>query len=122
MRSFVANTSNELLCVPSGATLATALPKISSAMRTGEAVVVLSKRDPITLGGFVERQVGDSPFRATLMTVPGPTGITVGRREPMSTPVEGMLLTAWRPSVAYLLILLAIAVPSLIGLVVAGEP
>ncbi len=122
MRSFVVQTSNELLCVPSGATLATALPKISSAMRTGESVVVLSKKDAITLGGFVERQVGDSPFRSTRMTVPGPSGITVGRREPMSTPVESMLLTAWRPSVAYLLILLAIAVPSLIGLVVEGQP
>lgn len=122
MRSFVANTSNELLLVPSGATLATELPKISSGMRIGEAVVVLNKRDAITLGGFVEREVGDSPFRAAKMTVPGPSGITVGRREPMSTPIETMLLTAWRPAVAYLLILIAIVVPSLIGLVVDGEP
>ncbi len=122
MRSFVANTSNELLCVPSGARLATALPKISSTMRAGESVVVLSKRDAISLGGFVERQVGDSPFRSTVMTVPGPSGITVGRSEPLSTPTESMLLAAWRPSVAYLLILLAIAVPSLIGLVVEGKP
>jgi hypothetical protein len=122
MRSFVANTSNELLRVPSGATLATAVPRISSAMRTGEAVTVISKRDAITLGGFVEREVGDSPFRAVKMTVPGPSGITVGRRDPMSTPIESMLLTAWRPAVAYLLILLVVAAPSLIGLVVQGTP
>lgn len=122
MRSFVASSAKEMLLVPSGATLATALPKISSAMRTGEAVVVLSKRDAITLGGFVERDVGDSPFRAAKMTVPGPSGITVARREPMSTPFETMLLTAWRPAVAYLLILCAVAVPTLIGLVVSGEP
>lgn len=122
MRSFVANTSNELLRVPSGATLATAVPRISSAMRTGEAVTVISKRDAITLGGFVEREVGDSPFRAVKMTVPGPSGITVGRRDPISTPLESMLLTAWRPAVAYLLILLVIAAPSLIGLVARGKP
>ena len=122
MRSFVASSAKEMLLVPSGATLATALPKISSAMRTGEAVVVLSKRDAITLGGFVERDVGDSPFRAVKMTVPGPSGITIARREPMSTPFESMLLTAWRPAVAYLLILCVVAVPTLIGLVVIGEP
>jgi len=74
------------------------------------------------LGGLVECDVGDSPFRATRMTMPGPGGIVVGRTEPISTPVETMLLTAWRPCVAYLLILLAIAGPSLIGLVVSGKP
>jgi hypothetical protein len=122
LRSFTARTGGEELPIPSGANLATAMPKISSAMRSGEAVVVLSKSDPITLGGFVERDVGDSPFRSVKVMVPGPAGITVGRREPMSTPVESMLLTAWRPSVAYLLILLAVAVPSLAGLLVKGEP
>lgn len=122
MRSFVANTASELVSVPGGAALATSVPRISTAIRTGEAVVVLGKRDPIVLGGLVERAVGDSPFRATTVMVPGPTGITVGRAEPVSTPLESMLLTAWRPAVAYLLILLVVAVPSLLGLVVKGEP
>ncbi len=118
MRSFIASANGELIRVPSGAVLATAVPKISSAMRAGEAVVVIHQRDPIVLGGFVEREVGESPFRSVTMTVPGPAGILVGRDEPVSTPIESMLLTAWRPSVAYLLIMLAIAVPSLLGLVV----
>lgn len=118
MRSFIASANGELVRVPSGACLATAVPRISSALRTGEAVVVIGRRDPVVLGGFVEREVGESPFRSVTMTVPGPSGILVGRDEPVSTPIESMLLTAWRPSVAYLLIMLAIAVPSLLGLVV----
>ena len=59
MRSFIASANGELIRVPSGAALATAIPKISSAMRAGEAVVVIHRDDPIVLGGFVEREVGE---------------------------------------------------------------
>jgi hypothetical protein len=116
-RSFIASDGHEELRVPAGAKLVTAVPKWSSVMRTGEQVVVVTKRDRLRLGGLVARHVGDSPFRSHEITDLGPE-LRVARAEPISTPVESMLLTAWRPSVAYLIILVVAAAPSLLGLFV----
>jgi len=119
-RSFIASDGKEELRVPSGATLVTAIPKLSSVMRTGEQVVVVTKRDRLRLGGLVATEVGDSPFRSHKITELGPN-LLVARAEPISTPVESMLLTAWRPSIAYLVILVVVAIPSLLGVLVDGS-
>jgi hypothetical protein len=119
-RAFIASDGKEELRVPSGARLVTAIPKLSSVMRPGEQVVVVTKRDRLRLGGLVASEVGDSPFRSHKITELGPN-LIVARAEPISTPVESMLLTAWRPSIAYLVILVVVAIPSLLGVLVEGS-
>ncbi len=116
-RSFIASDGKQELRVPAGAKLVTAIPKLSSVMRPGEQVVVVTKADRLKLGGLVAREVGDSPFRSHKITELGPE-LRVARAEPISTPVESMLLTAWRPSLAYLVILVVVAIPSLLGIFV----
>jgi hypothetical protein len=116
-RSFIARLGDAELLVPGGARLATPVPLISSAMRLGEAVVVLRRGDEVVLGGFEEREVGDDPFRTMRLTMPGAAGITIGTPQPVTTPLQSVGMMAWRPSVAYLLITIVVAVPVLVGLV-----
>lgn len=118
-RDFVARVGDLELVVPAGARLAAEVPLVSSVMRTGEAIAVLGRGDRVKLGGFVERELGEDPFRSTTVTVPGPAGIVIGG-ERETTPWQSMGLTAWRPSVAYLLILTAVGIPALAGLAGRG--
>lgn len=120
MRSFIASDGNEELRVPAGGKLVTAIPKLSSVMRLGEQIVVVTKRDRVRLGGLTSAEVGESPFRSHTITEVGP-GLLVARAQPISTPVESMLLTAWRPSLAYLVILVVVAIPSLLGVFIDGK-
>ncbi len=117
MRSFIASDGDRELRIPAGARLVTAIPKQSSAMQAGEQIIIVTRRDRLKVGGLVAREVGDSPFRQHEIFEPGPN-LVVGRAEPVSTAMESMLLTAWRPSVAYLIILVVAAVPSLLGVLV----
>jgi hypothetical protein len=115
-RDFIARVDDNELVVPGGARLATEVPLVSSVMRIGEAVVVLKRGDVVKLGGFVDRQLGEDPFRSTTVTVPGPAGIVVGSERPVATPMQSMGMTAWRPSVAYLMILIVVGIPAIAGL------
>ena len=113
-RPFVATTPRGKLVVPGGVTVG--LPPISSVLRAGEAVVVLRGGDRIELAGFVDRDDGDHPFRGSSLPIPGPRGIAVGRAgHPPPPAMETVGLATWRPAVAYLLIVIAIAIPGLFG-------
>ena len=99
--------------------VALGLPLVSSVLRTGEAVVVLRGGDRVGLAGFVERDDGDHPFRSATVPVPGPHGVMVGRAS-VVTPAAHVGLATWRPAVAYLVIVIVVAIPGLLG-VLASE-
>jgi hypothetical protein len=115
-RPFTALVGGDELVIPAGIDVATTIPRVSSVLRTGEAVVVLQQGDQVELGGFVDRETGESPFRSAQALVPGPRGIVVGRLGEQTSAAQSMGLAAWRPSVAYLLIVIAVAAPGLLGL------
>jgi len=117
LRPFTVTTSWGDLPVPSGARLLAPMPLLTSVLRSGESVVVLRRGDRVVLGGFVERTDGDHPFRGSAAPIPGPDGIVV---TPSTNATYGFTHTAlgmWRPSVAYLLILTAVAIPSLLAVI-----
>jgi hypothetical protein len=103
LRPFTLVTSTGELEVPRGAHLASALPLATTALRTGEATVVLRTGDRVIVGGFVQESVGDHPFRGTRALIPGRAGIAV-----LAPPRAGdggyAILALWRPCVAYLAI------------------
>jgi hypothetical protein len=115
-RSFIASDGKQEIRVPAGARIVAAVPKLSSLMKTGQQTIVVTQRDRLRIGGLVASKVGDSPFRSHDIIEVGPE-LVIARAEPISTPVETMLLTAWRPSIAYAIIVVAAAVPSLLGLI-----
>jgi hypothetical protein len=118
-RPFTVTTPAGEVFVPAGVEIATSIPLVSSVLRTGEAVVVLRKDDRVVLAGFVDTETGDSPFRSAHAVIPGPRGVVVayagGAGGDGTTAVQGMGLAAWRPSVAYMLIVIVVAVPGLLG-------
>ena len=61
-------------------------------------------------------RTGDGPFRQTSAPIPGATGITVGRVSDERYGFTHVALDLWRPSIAYLLICVAIAAPALAAL------
>jgi hypothetical protein len=116
-RPFNAVTANGDIVVPAGAEIAMSIPPVTSVMRNGEAVVVLRQSDVVHLGGFVEAETGESPFRSTQAVIPGPRGVVVGRvGDEETSALQSMGLAAWRPSVAYMLIVIVVAIPGLLGL------
>jgi hypothetical protein len=115
-RPFTALVAGNEIHVPAGIDVATSIPRVSSVLRTGEAVVVLQQGDQVELGGFIDRETGDSPFRSASATVPGPRGVVVGRIGEHTTAGQSMGLAAWRPSVAYMMIVIVVALPGLLGL------
>jgi len=108
-------TAEGALPVPPGAILAAPLPLGSTGLRVGEGVALLHGGTPVALGGF-DRPADGSPFRRSLApTASG--GVIVGpeqQREDGS--LAQVVLAAWRPAVAYLLIFVAAALPALAGL------
>jgi hypothetical protein len=87
-----------------------ALPALSTRLRTGEAVRVLREGDRVALSGFVAPH-GDHPFRASHGWVPEADAMVA--REESPAGFAGVALALWRPCVAYLLVVTAVALPAL---------
>jgi hypothetical protein len=102
------------------ARLACAMPLLSTVLRTGEAVVVVRTGDQVHVAGL-ERPPADHPFRGTNALVPGPDGVEVSPASESIDRWTHAMLVAWRPCVAYLLIVVAVAVPVLIGAARSGR-
>jgi len=107
----VATDAGEVL-VPGGAELVAHIPPITTRLAVGEAVVALRGGDRVELAGYVRPAAGH-PFRdAADALVPGPgvriapTGADRARGD--------VALSVWRPAVAYLLIVTAVALPGLV--------
>ena len=107
-------TSRGIARIPATAHFAAPLPRSSTVMRSNEGVPLLSDGDRVRLVGFVPVDEG-SPFRDSHTLVPGDhpevhlVSDDTDRR-------EQLVLAAWRPAIAYLLVVLAVGAPALITL------
>jgi hypothetical protein len=110
-RAFEVNTPEGPVRVTRDIRVVAALPALSTRLRTGEAVRVLRVGDRVVLAGF-EAPHGDHPFRASHGWIPTADAAVARRGEP-SAGFAGVALALWRPCVAYLLVVTAVALPAL---------
>lgn len=117
---FEVATADGALPVPPGAILAASLPLASTGLHVGEGLALLHGGTPVALSGF-DRPADGSPFRRSLApTAAG--GVIVGAEHQRDDgSFAQVVLAAWRPAVAYLLIFLAAALPALAGLTGSGR-
>ena len=100
------------LAVPPGAEIRAALPAISMRLHTGQAIEALRPGDPVRVSGFVAPPAGD-PFRRSAVPIAGSGGIVVTRNPADARGFGAIALALWRPCVAYVLVVVAIALPAL---------
>jgi len=112
--SFEVTTAAGPIPIPIGAELAASVPTVSSVLHVGEAVAVLRRGDRVVVGGLVE-PAPDHPFRSSSALVPGPAGVVVRRHDDHGDGFTTAALVAWRPCVAFLAILTAVAIPGLVA-------
>jgi len=99
------------LVVPGGAELIAHLPDDTQSLRTGESEAVLRAGDRVTLAGYAPPSDGH-PFRDSTAFVAG--HVRIGRVADHGSTAADIALAMWRPCVAYLLILAAIALPAIV--------
>lgn len=110
-RPFAVSTSAGTVPVR-GAHLVATLPAATSQLHVGECVAVLRPGDRVTIAGHGEA-AGD-PFRTSAAPLAGE--IHVAPVERTSGAFAHVALALWRPCVAYLLIVVAVAIPALVAL------
>ena len=104
-------TARGTIPVPAGAQLVAPLPLATTLLRIGERIAVLRGGDEVALGGYEQHATGQ-PFRDSGAPIPIDGGALIG---PTDTGSAGQLaLVAWRPCIAYLVIIVVVAVPALI--------
>jgi hypothetical protein len=108
---FVARTAHGDIPIAPGAALDLPLPPETIAARLGEGVAALRGGDRVTLAGFDLAGAEGHPFRGSHLPQPGSDGISVGAAG--CRGFANAALATWRPCVAYLLILVAVALPAL---------
>ncbi len=111
-RPFTALTRAGALPVPGDIGVVASPPPVSTRLAAGEALALIREGDRIALAGFVAPPA-DHPFRTSAALVPGSAGIHVGRDGEAPAGFTGIALVLWRPCVAYLLVVIAIALPGL---------
>lgn len=116
VRGFTLVTARGEVPIP-GARLATPLGGASTRLTVGEAMPVVRIGDRVVVAGLSESTAAadGSPFRSS--DVPMATGdVVIGSEAGSTTGVTASIgLALWRPSVAYLLILVAVGLPALFG-------
>ena len=113
-RPFAVSTARGTIPV-SGAHLVAAIPAVTTQLRTGECVAVLRPGDHVTIAGHGE--AGGDPFRTSAAPLAGEILVA-----PAEAPRDGfthVALAMWRPCLAYLMIVTAIAIPGLAALAAA---
>ncbi len=118
-RPFTVITRDGALSVPGGATIVCDPPDVSTRLASGEAVHLLRPGDRVIVTGFVAPPGGD-PFRSSTARMPGTNGIFVGREIDAPAGFAGVTLSMWRPGIAFLLVVVAIALPALAGALATG--
>lgn len=114
VRSFVVATPTGALPV-SGARLIAHVDPLTTALRVGESLCVLRDGDPITIWSTPTPPDARDPFRSSAAPAIGSDPVI----SPFCVPVltfTDLALSLWRPAVAYLVILVAIAAPALAAL------
>jgi len=111
--SFTVLADAGAVVVPGGAEVVCPPPDTTTLLRSGEAMPILRGGDRVVLAGFVAPPA-DHPFRGASALIPGPR-IRVAREDARPAGFAGIALAMWRPCLAYLFVVLAIAVPALAG-------
>jgi hypothetical protein len=110
-RTFSVSTADGMLPVH-GAHLVATLPLATTQLRVGEAIAVLRPGDHVTIAGY-DAATGD-PFRTSAAPIAGE--LFVAPVDAGSNLAAHVALAIWRPCVAYLLIVVAVAIPALAAL------
>jgi hypothetical protein len=113
-QAFTIRTAHHTLVVPAGVEILSPVPPITTQLRDGEALELARSGDQVVVGGFVEPET-DHPFRSITAPQPGPDGIVVARADKTAFGDIDVALSLWRPSVAYLVIAVAVALPGLVA-------
>lgn len=113
--AFELTTANGPLPVPASARVVAPLPIASTMLRLGEVVPALYGGEEVAASGFETHDQGQ-PFRDSSAPIPSVGGVTVSPMLPSGAGAEQLALAAWRPSIAYLFVLLAVAAPALVTL------
>jgi hypothetical protein len=111
-RSFELVTSAGTLRVPGNVAIVAELPASSTQLAIGGAIPVLREGSRVALAGFIAPSP-DHPFRASLGLIPGLAGITIGRMTEPPAGFAGVALALWRPCIAFLIVVSAVALPGL---------
>jgi len=111
-RSFAVRTSIGTLPVR-GAHLVAPMPPATTQLRTGESIKVLGPRDDVQIAGHGD--AGGDPFRTS--AAPIADAMYVAPASYDSAGFASAALVMWRPCVAYLLIVSAVAIPALAALI-----
>jgi len=113
--AFELTTQNGPLPIPASARVLAPLPLASTMLQVGEIVPALYGGEEVSASGFEQHTSGE-PFRDSSAPIPSTRGVDVAPTTPGRAGFEQLALAAWRPSIAYLLVLLAVAAPALITL------
>jgi hypothetical protein len=96
----------------SGAHLVASLPAETTQLRVGECIAVLRPGDRVAIAGHADA-AGD-PFRTSAAPLAGES--YVAALDHQATGFAHVALAMWRPCIAYLLIVVAVALPALAAL------
>ena len=110
--AFTVTTRTGDVHVPGGRLLAPLAPETVQ-LRDGDGLVVLRGGDDVVLTGFGQEADGDHPFRSSSALIAD--RVIVARAGAQRDTIGTIGYALWRPSVAYLVVLLAIGVPALIA-------
>jgi hypothetical protein len=113
VRPFVLATSSGDVPVD-GARLVAAIDRGTTALRIGEALGVLRAGEAVSIVGHDRGERGD-PFRTQATAIAGDDVVLAPRMLPRFTFAD-VALALWRPAIAYLVILVAVAAPALAAL------
>ena len=114
--AFSVHTQHGEVPVPAGAYVVAPTSLASTVLRGGEVLAVLRGGDRVVLAGY-ERGGDGGPFRASTVPVPGARGVRIGIVGAERHGLHHVALDLWRPSLAYLLICVVVALPALAALV-----
>lgn len=112
--AFTVTSDRGPIIVPAGAAIVCAPSPRTLELETGAETAVLRAGDRVTLVGFVAPDPGD-PFRGASAMLPGPGGVVVGSADLPRVGFAEVALSTWRPCLAYLLAVVAVAIPALVG-------
>jgi hypothetical protein len=110
-RSFAISTPAGTIPV-SGAHLVAVLPAATTQLEVGECIAVLRPRDRVVIAGT--GTATGAPFRSSAAPLAGELYVAAADRAAVG--FSHVALAMWRPAVAYLLIVVAVAIPALAAL------
>jgi len=114
VRTCAVTTNTGDVTIPAGARLVAPLPPYTTHLAVGESIEVLRGGGAVVVSGLVEAPA-DHPFRGSATLVPGPAGVYIGDVARLPRGFANVALALWRPCLAYLVIVLAVATVGLAG-------